>query len=542
MYKIEYTTFLDKVHGCWYGKCLGGAAGAPVEGIKKVIEVGDFSEIFNPDLPNDDLDLQLLWMDVLKNKGTIINSCDLADAWVEKCWYPFSEYGYFLKNYMRGVKPPYSGILNNSFFKEGMGCPIRSEIWGIISAGNPALAAQYAYMDACLDHADNAVWAEQFLAVAESLAFVENDIQKLIDAGMEYIPENSKLYQCFAMILELYKSGADWLTARKEVLNRYSHPDFTNVVQNLGFILISLLWGNCDMRDTINIALRCGYDTDCTCASAASIVGILKGYSGLGTEITGLIQDYFICGVDVELRSDSIRDLAVDTAELALKTPNYAIEIVNAPIKAQRPEGFTGFSLAYPTAEGLENAKKAINPVKWEIYGPFFDQLDQPINPDFPSPHGEGCVLPDLVCMVNSEVFLDREYITDFAKETPACIIEAYEDLIEIDKNLTLAGQMCCYAKTKIVSPKQQKVWAVVGNSDGFRITVNGKNVLEKDEIRLWTPYNNFTLIDLQQGENEIVVKLLRRTESLKFSLGLRMYDGDHWHKSKWCTDLEPAK
>ena len=147
MRKIDYNVFLDKVHGCWYGKCLGGAAGAPMEGIKKLIHINDFSECYNPDLPNDDLDLQLLWIDVIREKGTIINSCDLADAWVKKCWYPFSEYGYFLKNYMRGVKPPYTGIINNEFFKEGMGCPIRSEIWGIISAGNPELASQYAYMD-----------------------------------------------------------------------------------------------------------------------------------------------------------------------------------------------------------------------------------------------------------------------------------------------------------------------------------------------------------------------------------------------------------
>ena len=538
MYKIDYSEFVDKVHGCWYGKCLGGAAGAPVEGIKKVIEVEDFSEIYNPDLPNDDLDLQLLWLDVLKEKGTVINSCDLADAWVEKCWYPFSEYGYFLKNYMRGVKPPYSGIINNSFFAEGMGCPIRSEIWGVISVGNPKLASEYAYMDACLDHADNSVYAEQFLAAIEAMAFVESDMNKLIAAGMEYIPKESKLHICFDEIKELHNKGVSWLDARTVVLKKYSHPDFTNVVQNLGFVLISLLWGNGDMRDTINIALKCGYDTDCTCASAASVVGIIKGFSGLGDDITGLINDYFVCGVDVELASDSIRDLAVETAGIALKTPNYEIEIENAPVAPQRPENFKGFELEYPTEEGLIAAKKSLNPIKWTVYGPFFDQLDQPINPNFPSPHGEGCVLPDLVCMVNSEVFLDREYITDFDSETPACVIDAYEDFIEIDDNLTLEGQMCCYARAKINSPKAQKVWAIVGNSDGFRLTVNGEDVLEADEIRYWTPYNNFTLIDLKEGENELLVKLLRRTDSLKFSIGLRIYDGNHWHRSKWHTDL----
>ena len=538
MNKIDYSEFLDKVHGCWYGKCLGGAAGAPVEGIKKVIEVNDFSDIFNPDLPNDDLDLQLLWIDVLKSKGTIINSCDLADAWVEKCWYPFSEYGYFLKNYMRGIKPPYSGIINNSFFKEGMGCPIRSEIWGIISVGNHELASQYAYMDATLDHADNSVYAEQFLAAIESMAFVESDMNKLIQTGMNYIPAESKLYKCFEMIIQMHNDKADWIEARTAVLNKYSHPDFTNVVQNLGFVLIALLWGKSDMRDTINIALKCGYDTDCTCASAASVVGILNGYKALGNEITDLINDYFICSVDIELESDSIKDLAEVTAQLAMKTPNNKIDIINAPMKCEKPFDFNGFDIEYPTDEGLKESLKNIEPVKWDIYGPYFEQLNQPINPNFPSPHGEGCVLPDMVCMVNSEVFLDKEYISDFEKEIPACTIDAYEDFIDVDKALTLEGQMCCYAKTKIYSPTDRKVWAIVGNNDGFRLNVNGINVLEKDEIRLWTPYNNFTLIDLKEGENEIIVKLLRRTEKLKFAIGLRIYDGNHWHRSKWCTDL----
>ena len=539
MRKIEYSEFLDKVHGCWYGKCLGGAAGAPVEGIKKLIDVNDFTEIYNPDLPNDDLDLQLLWLDVLKTKGTIINSCDLADAWVEKCWYPFSEYGYFLKNYMRGIKPPYSGILNNSFFKEGMGCAIRSEIWGIISAGNPELAAQYAYMDASLDHADNSVYAEQFLAATESMAFFEQDITELIRISMKYLPDDSKLYKCFGNIMEMYESGREWTEARKMVLNRFSHPDFTNIVQNLGFVLIALLWGKCDMRETINIALKCGYDTDCTCASAASVVGIVKGYNQLGKETTNLINDYFVCGVDVELKSDSIFDLAQETVKVAMESPNYDIKIVNSPFPENRPKNFKGFKLEIPTEEGIKLAEQSLNPIKWNIYGPYFDQLDLPINTNYPSPHGEGSVLPDLVCMVNNEVFLDREYVSDLSKEIPAGTAHSYEDFIEIEQVLTMEGQMCCYAKTEIISPEDKKVWVIVGNTDGFSITINGKNILKKDEIRLWTPYNNFALVDLKEGKNEVMVKLLRRTETLKFSIGFRNYDGCHWHRSRWCTDLE---
>ena len=538
MRKIEYEEFLDKVHGCWYGKCLGGAAGAPVEGIKKIIEIDDFTEIYNPDIPNDDLDLQLLWLDVLENKGTIINSCDLADAWVEKCWYPFSEYGYFLKNYMRGIKPPYSGIINNSFFREGMGCPIRSEIWGVISVGNPKLAAEYAYMDAILDHADNSVWAEQFLAAAEAEAFFESDIPTLINKAMVFIPEDSKLKRAFSAVIKMYNCGSDWKDVRQVILERYSHPDFTNVVQNLAFVLIALLYGGGDMRETINIALKCGYDTDCTCASAASIIGIIQGYNAL-SDTKNLINDYYVCGVDVVRPSDSIKQLAEDTVKIAFKTPNFETEILNAPYIAERPK--ENLKLEVATAEGLKKAMQSTMPVKWEIYGPYFDQLNQPINPDYPSPHGEGCVLPDLVCMVNNEVFLEKEYLVHFNDREPCFVIEAYEDFIDIESKMTMEGQMCCYARTFVTSPKKQKVWLIVGNNDGFRITVNEKNVLEKDEMRLWTPYNNFTLIDLEEGANELVVKLLRRGEKLKFSIGFRQYDGNHWHKSKWCTERQIA-
>ncbi len=517
MIQMDTEKFLDKVYGCWYGKCLGGAAGAPFEGIKKIIDIADFTENLNPDLPNDDLDLQLLWIDVLERKGYAICANDLADAWIEKCWYPFSEYGYFMKNYMRGVEPPYSGILNNRFFKEGMGCPIRSEIWGVLCAGQPDLAAQYAYIDGCLDHAENAVYAEQFLACVEAMAFYESDIITLVQRGMTYIPADAKLYRALAYILQEYENGTDWVTVRINLINKFGHPDFSNAVQNLGIILIALLYGNCDMRETINIAVRCGYDTDCTCASAASIIGIIQGFRGLGTLGT-LIQDYFVCGIDVKRPSNSIYQLAKDTARLA----------------AALPQGLR-LSPIYPTEAGMRESISMLQPVRWSLYGPYYDQLDLPMDPQYPSPHGEGCVLPDLVCMVNNEVFLEREY----EKGEKICEIEAYEDFVEIDQYITMEGQYACVIETTAISPDDRKVWAIIGNNDGFSFTLNGKKVLEKDEIRLWTPYNNFCLIDLKKGENKISIKLLKRTSSLAFAIGLRSYNGRHWHQSKWCTDIE---
>lgn len=82
------------------------------------------------------------------------------------------------------------------------------------------------------------------------------------------------------MVLDSFEKGRSFEEIRDAILLDYSHPDFTNSVQNLGFTALALLFGGGDMETTINLALRCGYDADCTCASAGAVVGILSGVSG----------------------------------------------------------------------------------------------------------------------------------------------------------------------------------------------------------------------------------------------------------------------
>ena len=107
--QLDYKDYLDKVLGGWIGKSIGGALGARFEGIKAWIDL-DFDEII-PDTipPNDDLDLQVLWLKVLEEKGPALTSDDLAKAWLDGCWYPFNEYGNFRRNFRNGVKPPWTG-------------------------------------------------------------------------------------------------------------------------------------------------------------------------------------------------------------------------------------------------------------------------------------------------------------------------------------------------------------------------------------------------------------------------------------------------
>ncbi|MDD3925649.1 MAG: ADP-ribosylglycohydrolase family protein, partial [bacterium] len=62
--------YSDKIYGCWLGKSIGGTMGLQMEGSEEFL-TGPL------ELPcrmeaNDDLDLQLVWLDLLNEKGVRI--------------------------------------------------------------------------------------------------------------------------------------------------------------------------------------------------------------------------------------------------------------------------------------------------------------------------------------------------------------------------------------------------------------------------------------------------------------------------------------
>ena len=68
--KINIEVFRDKVHACWIGKNIGGTmGGGSYEGSRQMLDIAGFSTPENTVLPNDDLDLQLVWLEAVKRVG-----------------------------------------------------------------------------------------------------------------------------------------------------------------------------------------------------------------------------------------------------------------------------------------------------------------------------------------------------------------------------------------------------------------------------------------------------------------------------------------
>ncbi|MBD0380898.1 ADP-ribosylglycohydrolase family protein [Paenibacillus sedimenti] len=268
------------VYGGWLGKNIGGTLGAPVEGRKELLELTFYPELPDGPLENDDLDMQLVWLHALEQYGPGLTSRELGQEWLEHIFFPYDEYGYALTNLRRGLIPPISGWFNNPF-NDCMGSPIRSEIWAMAAPGAPDTAAHYAYQDAIVDHAGGeGVYGEMFFAALESAIFFEKDRDRLIEIGMNHIPEHCRTAKALKDLLRWQQEGKSWTETRLLILEHHGSDNFTDAPQNIAFTILGWLYGE-DFEDAILKAVNCGYDTDCTAATLGAILGMLLGPEGL---------------------------------------------------------------------------------------------------------------------------------------------------------------------------------------------------------------------------------------------------------------------
>ncbi|NMB46662.1 MAG: ADP-ribosylglycohydrolase family protein [Firmicutes bacterium] len=334
---LDENTYRDKVYGCWLGKNIGGTLGTPLErrfGQEKMFDVWWYPDLPEGGIPNDDLEMQLIWLQALKEKGSGLTARDLVEYWLDCIAYNFDEYGLSKTNLVRGLQPPVSGWHNN-WFIHCMGSPIRSEIWACVAPAAPHVAARYAFEDAICDHAGGeSVYGEVFNAVVESCAFVIDDKFKLIDLGLSAIPSDSETYRAIREVLVLHEQGLDWKVAREQIRMKFYNPVAQYSPINLAFQTIGWLYGE-DFGDAICKAVNCGWDTDCTGATLGAILGIIMGrkhlpekwVAPLGDEITTNVGTGGIKHLRAPVNLDELTDEVCEMAKTVLGYWNTGVEI-----------------------------------------------------------------------------------------------------------------------------------------------------------------------------------------------------------------------
>ena len=112
---LSLEDYRRRMLGCWIGKNVGGTLGMPMEWNRQKNEVGYYThKMTGEPLPNDDLDLQLVWLRAVNDLGPEnINSKTLGEYWISWITPHWNEYGVSKSNMRDGVLPPMSGEINN---------------------------------------------------------------------------------------------------------------------------------------------------------------------------------------------------------------------------------------------------------------------------------------------------------------------------------------------------------------------------------------------------------------------------------------------
>ena len=346
--KLSKSEYMEKMRGCWLGKSIGGTLGAPFEPTRGVFDVEFYTvDLSNGMLPNDDLDLQLVWLNAAERFKTEVDAGILADYWMLGIVPNWAEYGVAKSNLRFGLVPPISGKHRNRF-RDSNGAWIRSELWACLAPGHPEIAVRYAFEDACVDHADEGVYSEIFIAAIESAAFVESDVFKLIEIGLSYIPEDCVCAKAVRRVVELYRSGLDWKDTRYRLMQEFPgsfgaqwHGVEEGVVNadwgydapnNIALTLIGWLYAGDDFGKAICITTGCGEDSDCTAGALGAILGIIKGEKGIpakwkdpiGEEIKTKCVSRFASGIRIP---KTLTELANRTANLMPSFLNKSVDV-----------------------------------------------------------------------------------------------------------------------------------------------------------------------------------------------------------------------
>jgi ADP-ribosylglycohydrolase len=165
-----------------------------------------------------------------------------------------------------------------------------------------------AWRDASISHVKNGIYGEMFIAAMLAAAACTDDAEAVIRAGLDEIPEKSRLYEDVGQVMAWHKAGLDPEEIIQRIHARFDDRnafDWCYTNSNAMIVAMALLCGEKDVGKSICLAVQAGFDTDCNGATAGSIVGMMTGFSAIDPrwyapfngKVATSIQDFSVADV-----------------------------------------------------------------------------------------------------------------------------------------------------------------------------------------------------------------------------------------------------
>ncbi|TVQ18857.1 MAG: ADP-ribosylglycohydrolase family protein [Spirochaetaceae bacterium] len=304
---IDTNEYRTRVYAGVLGKTIGVYLGRPFEGWEKdrleerfgMVSGYVHEELGKPlVVADDDLSGTFTFIRALEDSGLYADTPAEAvgDAWLNYViegksifWWGgmahSTEHTAFLR-LLQGVRAPESGsiALNGQTVAEQIGAQIFIDAFGMVCPGDPELAAKLARAAASVGHDGEAVHAAVVVAALCAEAFVESNMERLLDRAIAVIPADSLIAQVHRDVREWARGDGDWRVTFDRINERYGYHIYggnCHVVPNHALMVLAWAYAGDDFYEAQRIVNTAGWDTDCNAANVGSVMGIALGLDAI---------------------------------------------------------------------------------------------------------------------------------------------------------------------------------------------------------------------------------------------------------------------
>ena len=354
---ISIPEYKDQLKGFWLGQCIANMTGLVTE-MDKIGNIGeiktgkfytsnDWGKLDEPNIfstnqiseysetidfvfeqdgvwpADDDTDIEYMYQDLLlKNKTSFLTPTQIRSGWIKHIkieeenflWVSNQKAFDLMKE---GVLPPETSDPNLNEHYEMIDAQLTTEIFGFLAPSRPDIALKMAELPILTTARYDAKWISQFYVSMYSLATtidtkkdIKYNILTIADKSRYLLPETSYSSKMYDYVKGQYLEGKSWEEARDNVYERYQveSKDGYNITSkklycngcfaagiNFAASLISLFWGEGNLKRTIKIGTLTGWDSDNPTSTWGGLIGFIIGKKGVEKEFNRKFSEkYFI--------------------------------------------------------------------------------------------------------------------------------------------------------------------------------------------------------------------------------------------------------
>ena len=349
MVTMDKEVLQDKIMGGWAGQTIGVTFGGPTEFRYRERMIPDSVEIPWPgtgyhkdwyeNRPGlyDDIYMDLTFVDVFDRCGIDAHVDSFANAFAHAdymLWHANQAARY---NILNGIMPPLSGHWLHNPHADDIDFQIEADFAGLMAPGMPNAASEISDKIGHIMNFGDGWYGGVYVAAMYSLAFVNDDVDFIVNEALKTIPGQSDYYKCMSDVITWCNENGDWRTTWQLLEDKWGDdltcpqgirdPFNIEAKLNSAYIIMGLLYGDGDFSKTLDISTRCGQDSDCNPASAGGILGTMMGYSK--------IPDYWLNDLkEVEDLNFKYTDISLNkTYEMGFNQALQVIEKYGGAIK-----------------------------------------------------------------------------------------------------------------------------------------------------------------------------------------------------------------